>query len=149
MRIHHLSTQALQAIQLTPSATPPKVRAGWVWHRLVPSYCNAGGAASYSRALVSPQGEIAYVSDRAEGPALQEIEHELQLDHSMIRLAVPFADKDEAKRLGAKWIGHHKTWACAPDQLELFSRWVNGAPETFDILSDAHQTEPLPRPRYA
>lgn len=136
MRIHHLSPQAQQAAQLTPSATPAKVRAGWVWHRLVPSYCNAGGAASYSRALVSPQGEIAYVSDRAEGPASHEIERELQLDYTMVRLAVPFADKDEAKRLGARWIGHHKTWACPPGQESTFARWIAGDPITFDILSD-------------
>ena len=147
MRIHYLASHAQQAALLTPSATKAKVRAGWQWHRLVPSFCTAGGAATYGRALVSPAGEIAYVSDRAEGPAPEEIGAQLQVDHTMVRLSVPFADKDEAKRLGAKWIGHHKTWACAPDQVPAFGRWIEGEVQIFDILADEepqiHQRERL------
>lgn len=135
MQIHYLSEQALQAAHLTPSATPAKLRAGWQWHRLVPSFCTTGGAGTYSRALVSAAGDVAYVSDRAEGQKAQDIVATLEIDHTMVRLNVPFTDKDEAKRLGAKWIGSHKTWACAPDQANAFGRWISGLPETFDILT--------------
>lgn len=144
MRIHYLSERALQAGHLTPSATPAKLRAGWQWHRLVPSFCTAGGAGTYSRALVSTSGDVAYVSDRAEGPKPQEIEATLEIDHTMVRLNVPFADKEEAKRLGAKWIGAHKTWACAPDQAGAFGRWISGEPQTFDIL-ESDDVEDRPR----
>lgn len=149
MHIHYLSGLAQQAAQLTPSATPAKVRAGWAWHRLTPSFCIAGGAATYGRALVSPQGEIAYVSDRAEGPGPEELQLELLVDHTMVRLRVPFSDKDEAKRLGARLIGHHKTWACAPDQAGVFARWIQGEPDFFDVLSDHEPEHHQPRHRNA
>jgi len=46
-----------------------------------------------------------------------------------IDLAVPFAEKDEAKRLGARWDGERKTWY-VPDGIDVrnFRRWVPSEP---------------------
>lgn len=135
MKIHHLSETALNAPKLSPSDVAPKLKAGWRWHRLVPSFCTAGGAGTYSRALVSPAGEVAYVGDRADGPDAAAIAEVLEIGHEMVRLSVPFAEKDEARQLGARWIGAHKTWACAPDQRFRFSRWGALDAPMFDLMA--------------
>lgn len=43
-----------------------------------------------------------------------------------VNLSVPFAAKDEAKRLGARWDAHKKVWYVQnlPD-LTVFARWLN------------------------
>lgn len=42
-----------------------------------------------------------------------------------IALNVPFAEKDQAKRLGCKWNGAEKRWYIEdPENIELFMRWI-------------------------
>lgn len=42
-----------------------------------------------------------------------------------MNLNVPFADKDRAKAIGAKWDKSRKTWYIGPDQdMKKFSRWL-------------------------
>lgn len=49
-------------------------------------------------------------------------------DEDYIALAVPFAEKDQAKALGAKWDWENKTWRVKKqDDMTPFSRWI---PET-------------------
>lgn len=135
MNIHFLSDMAVNAPHLSPSAVPAKVRAGWTWHKLTPGFCTAGGTGSYSRALVSPAGvELAYVSDRADGPDALDLPA-VVMSHAMVQLSVPFDQKDVAKRLGAQWIGAKKMWACAPSRIEEFKQWIHGEPVVFDILT--------------
>lgn len=44
-------------------------------------------------------------------------------------LSVPFADKDDAKKLGAIWVGHEKTWAIPLGvDSEPFKKWMEGEP---------------------
>lgn len=39
-------------------------------------------------------------------------------------LAVPFAEKDEAKKLGARWNAERRSWYVPPGiDISLFSRW--------------------------
>ncbi|MBO4396877.1 MAG: exodeoxyribonuclease VII large subunit [Eubacterium sp.] len=45
----------------------------------------------------------------------------------MIRLNVPFLEKDEAKELGARWNPTGKFWYCEDDQLDLFAKWYSPA----------------------
>ena len=47
-----------------------------------------------------------------------------------IDLAVPFAEKDEAKRLGARWDGERKLWY-VPDGVDAgaFGRWLLSEPD--------------------
>ena len=43
----------------------------------------------------------------------------------MIKLNVPYAEKDAARRLGARWDGERKTWyAPAGVMLTTFERWL-------------------------
>jgi hypothetical protein len=45
--------------------------------------------------------------------------------HMRIDLKVPFAEKDEAKALGAKWDAAKKIWyALNPADASLFARWL-------------------------
>lgn len=46
-----------------------------------------------------------------------------------INLTVPFAEKDEAKRLGARWDGGGKVWY-VPDGVDAsaFGRWMPSEP---------------------
>ena len=44
----------------------------------------------------------------------------------MVRLDVPFREKDEAKALGARWNSAEKYWFCTEDQIEKFARWYRG-----------------------
>ena len=134
MVMHYLSEKALNAAKLSPSEVAAKVKAGWAWHRLNPSFCTSGGAGVYSRALVSPAGDVAYVSDRAIGPDARGGLPEILIDGTLVPLTVPFEDKDRAKALGAVWISWRKTWACAPDQVEKFSEWIESDAERFDAL---------------
>lgn len=46
----------------------------------------------------------------------------------MIRLDVPFREKDRAKALGARWNYAEKFWYCEDDQIDLFREWYR-APE--------------------
>lgn len=139
-QLHYLSDAVLSAPRLSPGQVKPKVRAGWVWRRLQPGFGATGGAASYSRALISPDGHIAFVSDRAEGMDLLDSLPVLSIDYRLIRLAVPFADKDAAKAMGAVWVGYRKTWACAPDKAPVFTAWLPSPIEEFDLLDVNSQT---------
>lgn len=144
--VHYLSRRALQAPRLSPSEVKSKIDAGWVWHQLVPAFCTAGGAGSYGRALISPAGEIAYVSDRAAGPPASTLP-QLLMDHTLIKLEVPYADKDQAKARGAVWVGHLRLWACAPARIEDFRRWIDGDPHSFDLMIDTEPVRSHDRPR--
>ena len=132
--IHYLSREVLTAERLSASKVAAKVRAGWQWRRLVPGFGAAGGTASYSRALVSPQGELAFVSDRAAGMEDLGTLAPLEISYRLVTLAVPFAEKDAAKALGAVWVGHRKCWACAPDRVNEFQRWLPNNGEEFELL---------------
>lgn len=44
----------------------------------------------------------------------------------MIRLNVPYPEKDEAKALGARWNPVGKFWYCEDDQVRRFARWYTG-----------------------
>lgn len=62
------------------------------------------------------------------------------LAESKTRLAVPYAEKDEAKRLGAKWDGQGRVWF-APEGTDLapLRKWVateRGAPASQDVVAD-------------
>ena len=44
---------------------------------------------------------------------------------AMTKLNVPYAEKDEARRLGARWDGERKTWYVpAGVMLTTFERWL-------------------------
>lgn len=44
---------------------------------------------------------------------------------AMTKLNVPYAEKDEARRLGARWDGERKTWYVpAGAMLTTFERWL-------------------------
>lgn len=145
--LHFLSDTAKNAATLSPSQVGAKVRAGWAWHRLEPSFCSAGGAGIYSRALVSPDGELAYVSDRAEGPTTDAGLPEVIIDHTLVQLQVPYDQKADAKALGAIWVPLRKTWACAPAQLSTFARWISGEPVHFDLMRQEDDPAPARQER--
>ncbi len=134
--MHYLSPEIVNAERLSATKVAAKVRAGWSWAKLVPGFGAAGGAASYSRALISPEGGIAFVSDRADGLSALESLPPLEISYRLVRLSVPFAEKDLAKVAGAVWVGHKKTWACAPGRADEFKQWIAGEPEEFDLLTD-------------
>lgn len=134
--VHYLSPQILNAERLSATKVAGKVKAGWTWRRLVPGFGAAGGTASYSRALVSPEGQIAFVSDRAAGMEHLALLPAFEISYRLVRLAVPFAEKGAAHALGAVWVGHLKTWACAPARVAEFQPWVQGEPNEFDLLAD-------------
>ncbi|MGE8454449.1 MAG: hypothetical protein ACN6OP_28330 [Pseudomonadales bacterium] len=58
------------------------------------------------------------------------------ISHRMVRLDVPFRDKEEVMLLGAVWIQNLKTWACPPDAAPTFQRWIQGSPVEFDAQAD-------------
>lgn len=44
-----------------------------------------------------------------------------------INLDCPYSEKDDAKRLGAKWDPSRKVWYVVdPDDLQPFARWIKG-----------------------
>ena len=123
---HFLDKSVLDAAYLKPSSPiKKKQQDGWLWHRVNPVIGACGGTASYSRALVSPDGmQIAFLSDRTAGPEVSEIENELQITRELMPLNVPYLEKDAAKQKGAVWISYRKIWACAPSQAEEFAQWI-------------------------
>ena len=135
MRIHYLSEQAVNAPRLSPSQIAAKVKAGWTWHRMEPGFGTAGGTTSYRRALVAVDGQFAYITDRAEGPVDLAGLPALEIDYTLFKLNVPFEDKNLAKERGAVWVGHRRTWACAPHKLEDLRQWATVPIEEFDLLS--------------
>lgn len=134
--MHYLSQVVLDAERLSPGKVKARLKTGWKWHRLDPGFGACGGAASYSRALVSPDGVVAFVSDRADGMGQVACLPVLPISYQLLSLSVPFAEKERAKKLGAVWIGHKKIWACAPDQEERFSQWIENETLLFDLLQD-------------
>lgn len=134
--MHYLSRVVLDAEHLSPGKVKARLNAGWKWHRLDPGFGACGGAASYSRALVSPDGVVAFVSDRAEGMEQMSSLPVLPISYQLLGLSVPFSEKGRAKELGAVWIGHKKIWACAPDQKEIFAQWIGNDSFLFDLLQN-------------
>lgn len=62
---------------------------------------------------------------------------------SKIYLNVPFAQKDEAKALGARWDAAQKKWYIPADKdIALFARWQaeSGAPESPKPKTSANKT---------
>ncbi len=81
-------------------------------------------------------------------PFLQR--HTIRTEHNVYKMAnsktylnVPFAQKDAAKALGAKWDAINKQWYVPPDKdIALFSQWqVQSAPSV-----SSSTTAPKPRP---
>ena len=103
----------------------------------MPGFCTTGGAAAYSRALVSPEGEIAFVSDRADGMDAIDTLPVLEISYRLVQLSVPFCEKDAAKTAGAVWVSHKKTWACPPHLIEDFRSWLPELPHEFDLLAES------------
>lgn len=134
--MHYLSEQVIKAERLSASKVSARVKAGWAWHRLEPGFGACGGTASYSRALISPEGVIAFVSDRAEGMDLIDTLPALPIGYDLLPLTVPYEEKDQAKALGATWVGHRKTWACAPEAADGFKRWLSEDAQVFNLLTD-------------
>ncbi|MCQ8105661.1 DUF5710 domain-containing protein [Methylomonas sp. SURF-2] len=61
-------------------------------------------------------------------------------------LNVPYAEKDQAKALGARWDAANKKWyAPLGKDIEPFARWLNGAP----ISTAQPAAKPAPRPSEA
>jgi len=55
-----------------------------------------------------------------------------------VYLDVPFADKDAAKRLGAKWDPRYKRWYAPKDKLQRFNKWIpQNVEPTLDELLEA------------
>lgn len=136
MRLHYLSPEFIHAERVPPSKLEGKLKAGWQLRRLVPGFGVTGGMAHYSRALVSPHGVVAVVSDRAEHAEPADSLPVLEISYELVLLKVSFAEKDEAKRIGAVWVQGLNSWACAPDRIEDFRRWIQGEPKRFDLLKN-------------
>ena len=45
-------------------------------------------------------------------------------EHGKVYLNVPFADKEHAKKLGARWDPQKKQWYCPAQQQKSFERWL-------------------------
>jgi hypothetical protein len=53
-------------------------------------------------------------------------------ERDRIYLDVPYAKKDQAKALGARWDPHRRQWWAPPDSPSgAFSRWVDPEPRVF------------------
>ncbi|MDQ7989635.1 MAG: DUF5710 domain-containing protein [Candidatus Dactylopiibacterium sp.] len=65
-----------------------------------------------------------------------------------VDLRVPFAEKDEAKRLGARWDASRKVWYVQNvANLATFQRWLTGAPaEPAPAKGRAAPSAPRPSP---
>ena len=53
----------------------------------------------------------------------------------MVRLEVPYREKDQAKALGAKWNHAEKFWYCEEDQIDLFRKWYR-EPEKEEVTDE-------------
>ena len=134
--MHYLSDQVINAERLSASKVSARVKAGWAWHRLEPGFGACGGTAAYSRALISPEGVIAFVSDRAKGMELIDTLPALPIGYDLLPLTVPYEEKEQAKEIGAVWIAHKKIWACNPSKSDDFLRWINTSSVVFNLLTD-------------
>lgn len=132
---HFLDKAVREAERLSPSSSiKKKLKEGWIWHKLTPAFASAGATAHYSRALISQDGTIAFVSDRANGPAASEIGDELRITHELLPLRVPLDEKEAAKLKGATWVSRRKTWACPPSRATDFAQWLSDDAKVFDLL---------------
>lgn len=60
----------------------------------------------------------------------------------MTKLNVPYAEKDEARRLGARWNAELKTWYAPPgSMLTQFERWL----PKFDMVGARPKRRPKKR----
>ena len=59
---------------------------------------------------------------------------------SRVNLAVPFAQKDEAKRLGAKWDVAKRTWYAPSGEQALVDRWGGPPRKRQKNSCDAYDT---------
>lgn len=117
----------LDAPRLSLTQIRARLREGWALRALAAEqhYVSAGAAGCYSHVLLGPNGELAQLTDRVFAQ-LEGVEcaAELRLDTSTVTLSVPFAEKDEAKALGARWDAGARTWVTRPGHTEAFARWL-------------------------
>tara|TARA_Y100001973_G_C5190394_1_gene330604 strand:+ start:1147 stop:1878 length:732 start_codon:yes stop_codon:yes gene_type:complete len=50
--------------------------------------------------------------------------HNTSIEENMILLAVPFKEKDEVKKLGARWNKEQNKWQCFESQKQKFAKWL-------------------------
>ena len=136
---YYLSDDAINAPLLNPSQVEAKLKKGWVWYRLKAGLGSEWGTVSYSLALISPEGEIAFVRTSVEGPEDLSDLPVAAINYRLTRLAVPDSCGLEAKAWGAVWVEHRNTWACAPNVAHYFEDWIDSPAEEFDLIDDIPQ----------
>jgi hypothetical protein len=97
----------------------------------------------YKISSAQEDGSVAWMEVRADGSSVATSAPVLvmpaasaaparasQPQRAVTVLNVPFAEKDEAKQLGARWDPKRRKW-CVPAGVDLapFSRWSGGAGE--------------------
>ena len=64
------------------------------------------------------------------------------MTNAIIFLNVPYAQKDEAKALGARWNAAEKKWYITADKdLSIFAKWQADAQPTTPLAASNSQTE--------
>lgn len=66
-----------------------------------------------------------------------------------INLAVPYEDKDQAKRLGARWDAARRVWYLIdPEDLAPFAQWMRGVTPQVKPRRDSSPPVTIKGPRY-
>lgn len=62
------------------------------------------------------------IQNREKGA--EKRQHTIQTQKQRVYLSVPFAQKEEAKKLGARWDADKKKWYCDAQKANAFSAWI-------------------------
>lgn len=106
------------------------LKKGWSLYQLTMPYCSVGAVGEYDYALSDGENVMQLTNRTVEQLKHRVIAGELDIDDRLMALNVPFAEKDEAKQLGAIWVGHEKTWAIDFHRdSEPFKKWLSDEPK--------------------
>lgn len=64
------------------------------------------------------------MADKLANNAIGVVKNEEEEEDPIVYLKVPFAEKDYAKSLGAKWNPKRKKWYCHESSLSNFEKWI-------------------------
>jgi ribonuclease HI len=117
MRLQHILERCLVVMEgMTVNAEWVKGHDGVKWNELADRLANA------SLAFLNVEATLMDVKLDAQSPSSWPI----KTSDAVLHLNCPFAQKDEAKQMGARWDSTSKKWTVkdTPDNRARFSKWL-------------------------
>lgn len=127
--IHYLDPKFLAARKISANVAKSmfentRSEFTFTFYKLNPSFESIAGLPAYSRAAVSNEDHIFFISDSYKHVDTEGL---MMVSYDLLTLNVPLEDKNKARDKGAVWHAPLNKWCCDPDRQESFQKWVDNS----------------------